>query len=468
MTPDNNTDNMTDVLAATIAKLEKQFGKGAIMALGDEASPSRSPAIPTGSLALDLALGVGGYPRGRIVEIYGPESSGKTTLTLHAIAEASARAASPRSSTPSTRSTSTYARALGVDIEKLLVSQPDSGEQALEIAEMLVALGRGRPRRHRLGRGARAEGRDRGRDGRRAHGPAGAAHEPGAPQAHRRRAPEPGRRSSSSTSSARRSASCSATPRRRPAATRSSSTRAMRLDVRRIGAGEGGRGDRRQPHAREGREEQDRAAVPRGRVRHPLRTGNLCGDAICSISPEHHAVIRDRGAGTRSTKSASATAASARASTSSSTPTRAPTSRADSSPSPRRRSTRRHPTTPDFVLGAAPGANGRTGGTTRVRGAASLCRARFRSRTRFEHELELDLELELELELEHELDLELHPSAWRIGVRSCQRGSTSSITKVSTATGWQSKSRSGAQRRPFPRSGNICGTSWFGRQIASC
>lgn len=96
------------------------------------------PVIPTGSITLDMALGVGGYPKGRVVEIYGPESSGKTTLAIHAIAEAQRRAASQRSSTPSMPSDSYYAQKLGVDVDNLLISQPDNGEQALEIADSLI------------------------------------------------------------------------------------------------------------------------------------------------------------------------------------------------------------------------------------------------------------------------------------------------------------------------------------------
>jgi recombination protein RecA len=121
--------------------VEKQFGKGAVMTLGDDEEPEPIATIPTGSLALDLATGVGGYPRGRVVEIYGPESSGKTTLALHAIAEAQKATGWRPSSTPSTRSTWPTHAASGVMTEKLLISQPDTGEQALDITEMLVRSG---------------------------------------------------------------------------------------------------------------------------------------------------------------------------------------------------------------------------------------------------------------------------------------------------------------------------------------
>ena len=150
---------------AAIAPIEKQFGRGAIMKLGAREKLVLD-TIPTGSIALDLALGVGGIPRGRITEIFGPESSGKTTLCQHVLAEAQRAAASSPSSTSSTRSIPSYARTCGVNVDELLVSQPDTGEQALEIAETLIRSGGVDVRRDRLGRRARAAGRDRGRDGR--------------------------------------------------------------------------------------------------------------------------------------------------------------------------------------------------------------------------------------------------------------------------------------------------------------
>src|SRR5882724_3858410 len=118
--------------------IEKQFGKGAIMALGEEGSSEPISVIPSGSLAIDQALGVGGYPRGRIVEIYGPESGGKTTLTLHAIAEAQKAGGVAAFIDAEHAFDVRNARAIGVDTERLLVSQPDTGEQALEICEMLT------------------------------------------------------------------------------------------------------------------------------------------------------------------------------------------------------------------------------------------------------------------------------------------------------------------------------------------
>jgi recombination protein RecA len=124
-----------------VSSIEKQFGKGSIMRLGDEEKPPEVQVVPTGSLALDIALGVGGLPRGRVVEIYGPESSGKTTLTLHVIAEAQKRGGVCAFVDAEHALDVSYARKLGVKTDDLLVSQPDHGEQALEIADMLVRSG---------------------------------------------------------------------------------------------------------------------------------------------------------------------------------------------------------------------------------------------------------------------------------------------------------------------------------------
>jgi recombination protein RecA len=128
-------------LKGVVVAVEKQFGKGAVMTLGDDEDPEPVATIGTGSLALDLATGIGGYPRGRIVEIYGPESSGKTTLALHAIAEAQ-RAFGVAAFIDAEHALDVgYARALGVATDKLLISQPDTGEQALDITEMLIRSG---------------------------------------------------------------------------------------------------------------------------------------------------------------------------------------------------------------------------------------------------------------------------------------------------------------------------------------
>jgi recombination protein RecA len=128
-------------LKGVIVAVEKQFGKGAVMTLGDDEDPEPMATISTGSLALDLATGVGGYPRGRVVEIYGPESSGKTTLALHAIAEAQRQGGAAAVIDAEHALDVAYARTIGVATDKLLISQPDTGEQALDITEMLVRSG---------------------------------------------------------------------------------------------------------------------------------------------------------------------------------------------------------------------------------------------------------------------------------------------------------------------------------------
>jgi len=133
-----NKDDKDKALEAAMLQIQKQFGKGAIMKLGSEAANMGIEAIPTGSVSLDIATGVGGIPRGRIVEIFGPESSGKTTLTLHIIAEAQKMGGKAAFIDAEHALDPEYARNLGVDINELLVSQPDTGEQALEICEMLV------------------------------------------------------------------------------------------------------------------------------------------------------------------------------------------------------------------------------------------------------------------------------------------------------------------------------------------
>ena len=128
-------------LDLAISQIDKQFGKGSIMKLGDEGAVVPVDVVPTGSMALDAALGIGGVPRGRLVEVYGPESSGKTTLVLHMIAEAQKRDGLAAFIDAEHALDAKYAKALGVDIDNLLVSQPDTGEQALEIAETLVRSG---------------------------------------------------------------------------------------------------------------------------------------------------------------------------------------------------------------------------------------------------------------------------------------------------------------------------------------
>ena len=128
-------------LQLTLDKLDKTYGKGAVMKLGDEAIVDEIEAIPSGSLGLDIALGIGGYPRGRIVEIYGPESSGKTTLTLHAIAQCQKQGGIAAFIDAEHAFDRFYAEKLGIDVAELIISQPDNGEQALEIADNLIRSG---------------------------------------------------------------------------------------------------------------------------------------------------------------------------------------------------------------------------------------------------------------------------------------------------------------------------------------
>lgn len=138
---DKKDDNKAKALEVALAQIEKSFGKEAIMKMGARSANMKIEVIPTGALSLDLALGVGGLPRGRIMEIYGPESSGKTTLTLHVIAEAQKRGGLAAFIDAEHALDPIYAQKIGVDVDNLLISQPDSGEQALEITEKLVRSG---------------------------------------------------------------------------------------------------------------------------------------------------------------------------------------------------------------------------------------------------------------------------------------------------------------------------------------
>jgi recombination protein RecA len=133
--------NKNKAIEIALTQIEKQFGKGSVMRLGDRAVASGVRAISTGSISLDVALGVGGFPKGRVVEIFGPESSGKTTLALHAIAQAQKAGGAAAFIDAEHAMDASYAKLLGVNTDELLVSQPDSGEQALEIAEVLVRSG---------------------------------------------------------------------------------------------------------------------------------------------------------------------------------------------------------------------------------------------------------------------------------------------------------------------------------------
>jgi recombination protein RecA len=131
-------ENKKKALQAALGQIERQYGKGAVMRLGDDTQQMNIEAISTGSLGLDIALGIGGLPKGRVIEVYGPESSGKTTLTLHVIAETQKQGGTAAFIDAEHALDPSYARKLGVNVDELLLSQPDTGEQALEIADMLV------------------------------------------------------------------------------------------------------------------------------------------------------------------------------------------------------------------------------------------------------------------------------------------------------------------------------------------
>ena len=131
----------TKAIDAAVSQIEKQFGKGAVMKMGQQDAAVKVPAIPTGSIAFDLALGIGGFPRGRVVEVFGPEATGKTTLGIHVIAEAQKQGGQAAFIDAEHAMDPKYAASIGVDVDNLLISQPDYGEQALEIAEVLVRSG---------------------------------------------------------------------------------------------------------------------------------------------------------------------------------------------------------------------------------------------------------------------------------------------------------------------------------------
>ncbi len=138
---DQKQDSRDRAIDAAVSQIEKQFGKGAVMKLGQRDAAIKVPAIPTGSIAFDLSLGIGGFPRGRVVEVFGPEATGKTTLVLHVIAEAQKQGGQAAFIDAEHALDPVYAASVGVDVDNLLISQPDFGEQALEIAEMLVRSG---------------------------------------------------------------------------------------------------------------------------------------------------------------------------------------------------------------------------------------------------------------------------------------------------------------------------------------
>ncbi|MGM0466155.1 MAG: recombinase RecA [Acidobacteriota bacterium] len=136
-----NTEAKEKAIDAALSQIEKQFGKGAVMRMGQKEAAVKVPSIPTGSIAFDMALGIGGFPRGRVVEVFGPEATGKTTLGIHVIAEAQKQGGQAAFIDAEHAMDPKYAASIGVDIDNLLISQPDYGEQALEIAEVLVRSG---------------------------------------------------------------------------------------------------------------------------------------------------------------------------------------------------------------------------------------------------------------------------------------------------------------------------------------
>ncbi|MGD9346073.1 MAG: recombinase RecA [Candidatus Aminicenantes bacterium] len=138
---DEKQDSRNRAIETALSQIEKQFGKGAIMKMGQKGAAVKVASIPTGSIAFDLSLGIGGFPRGRVVEVFGPEATGKTTLGLHVIAEAQKQGGQAAFIDAEHAMDPTYAASVGVDVDNLLISQPDYGEQALEIAEVLVRSG---------------------------------------------------------------------------------------------------------------------------------------------------------------------------------------------------------------------------------------------------------------------------------------------------------------------------------------
>ena len=173
-------ENRSKALAAALSQIEKQFGKGSIMRLGASEVAKDIQVISTGSLGLDIALGVGGLPRGRVIEIYGPESSGKTTLTLQVIAEMQKMGGTAAFIDAEHALDPQYAQKIGVNVQELLISQPDNGEQALEIADMLVRSGSVDVVVVDSVAALTPQGGNRRGNGRAANGPAGETDVPGA------------------------------------------------------------------------------------------------------------------------------------------------------------------------------------------------------------------------------------------------------------------------------------------------
>ncbi len=296
--------NREEALDVALGQIERNFGKGAVMRMSDAAQVSIG-AVSTGSLSLDLALGIGGLPRGRIVEVFGPESSGKTTLVYHVIAEAQRRGGICAFIDAEHAMDPTYARRHRSEHRRAARLAARHGRAGARDRRAAHPLGRGRRRRGRLGRRADAEGRDRGGDGRQPRRPPGASDEPGAAQA--RRHAQPHRHDLPVHEPA---------PREDRGHVRLAGDDAgrARAEVLLLGASrhpphrdaQGGHGGDRQPRAREGREEQGRAAVQAGRVRRHLRARASRGRAPSSTSGSSGRSSRSRGRTSRSATSGSA------------------------------------------------------------------------------------------------------------------------------------------------------------------
>ena len=286
-------DNRKKALSAALGQIEKQFGKGSVMRLGDAAASYDVEAVSTGSLGLDIALGIGGLPRGRVIEIYGPESSGKTTLTLQVVAEIQKLGGTAAFVDAEHALDPSYAEKLGVNVNELLVSQPDTGEQALEITDMLVrsnavdlvvidSVAALTPK-------AEIEG------------------EMGDMQMglHARLMSQALRKLTGNISRSNTMVIFINQIRMKigvmfgnPETTTGGNAlkfyASVRLDIRRIGAIKSGRRSRGQPDPRQSGEEQGRSAVPRGRVRNHVRHGHLARrrNHRHGFGPGHHREVR--------------------------------------------------------------------------------------------------------------------------------------------------------------------------------
>ena len=269
-------------LDIALAQIDKQYGKGSIMRMGDKASMAIE-SVPTGALALDLALGVGGLPRGRVTEIYGPESSGKSTLAMHVVAEAQRNGGVCAYIDAEHAMDPIYAKAIGVDIDQLLISQPDTGEQALEICDMLVRSGALDVVVIDSVAALTPRAEIEGRDGRQPRRPAGPADEPGAAQAHRQpQQDQDDRHLHQPAAGEDRRDVRVARDHPRWSGAEVLLLRAPRHPAHRVPQGR--RRGGRQPHPGEGRQEQGVAALQAGRVRHHVRQGDQPGRLAIDMS----------------------------------------------------------------------------------------------------------------------------------------------------------------------------------------